>query len=217
MHERGLRLEQRRVESSARLELERAVVADAGDAEPDFVYVGDEHDDRVALAHADPEVAGGVRLGFRPRGEQGLHLVAHRALGAGNTVRLREAGKHLLCVADRRRVLCRKATQRRNDGNGKQRERQGRGLHGLASIHATSPCASASASCNATVSTAVSTYRAATLAVFVSAKGPSKAFTLARPASPVWRLCTVIATTTVPRPLGFAWTAAASAAQASRL
>src|SRR5207247_5987820 len=113
--------------------------------------------------HAVPWVAVDDRLCCRLRGEQGLHLVAHLALGAGNTVGLHEAGKHLLCVADRRRVLCREATQQRNDGNGKQRERQSRGLHGLASIHATSPCASASASRDATVSTAVSTYRAAPL------------------------------------------------------
>src|SRR2546422_4181021 len=50
----------------------------------------------------------------------------------------------------------------------------------------------------------------------MSSNGPSRAFTLARPALLAYRLCTVNATTTVPFTLGFACTAAASAAHAAR-
>src|SRR5439155_1137114 len=50
----------------------------------------------------------------------------------------------------------------------------------------------------------------------MSSNGPSCALTLASPALLAYRLCTVNATTTVPLTLGFACTAAASAAQAAR-
>src|SRR5947207_6851552 len=54
------------------------------------------------------------------------------------------------------------------------------------------------------------------VAVLVSSNGPLRAFTLASPALPAYRLCTVKATTTVPLVLGLVCSAATSAAHAAR-
>src|SRR2546426_12504832 len=49
VHQRRLGLEQRGNESAAGLELERAVVTDAGHPEADFVQVRDDHQDRKSV------------------------------------------------------------------------------------------------------------------------------------------------------------------------
>src|SRR3989454_9277931 len=57
--QRRLGLEQRGNESAAGFELERAVVADPGHPEADFVQVRDDHHHRAPLADSHPQVARG--------------------------------------------------------------------------------------------------------------------------------------------------------------
>jgi len=68
MHQRRLRLEQRRDKAAAGLELERAIVANGGHPKPDLVHVRHEHDKRISLTEPHPQVARGVGLALRPGG-----------------------------------------------------------------------------------------------------------------------------------------------------
>ena len=52
--------------------VERAVVADGRDGEPDLIEVGDEDHRRFALPHSEPQVAGGVGWPSGPTGEAGV-------------------------------------------------------------------------------------------------------------------------------------------------
>src|SRR5439155_11528188 len=68
--ERGLRFEERLNKAAAVAQAERAVGVDRVHAETDLVQVRDDDDwpPPIALACADPEIAGGVRLGAGPAG-----------------------------------------------------------------------------------------------------------------------------------------------------
>src|SRR5438445_552880 len=94
VHQRRLGLEQRRNESAAGLELERAVVADPGHPEADFVQVRDDHHHRAPLADSHPQVARGVGLALGPTGQQSFHRLPYRTLGAGDAVGLHQLGEN---------------------------------------------------------------------------------------------------------------------------
>src|SRR6266550_2574699 len=104
--------EERRKESTAGLELERAVVADPGHPEADFVQMGNEHDDGAALADPHPQVARGVGLALGPAREQPLHGLSRRALGPRDAVGLHEWGEDGLRLGDSNGVLGGKTVER---------------------------------------------------------------------------------------------------------
>src|SRR5437868_2367066 len=201
--------------TAPRLELERAVVADGGHPEPDLVHVRHEHDQRVPLTDAHPQVARAVGLALGPRRQEALHQLADRALRAGDAVGFHEGCQDGLRLGDPGRVLGGQADGR-TGGQKKEREHTISDRPHLPSIHCSISRISLSTSASATVSTAVSVYRVGRLAVLMSSNGPSRAFTPASPELPAYRLCTVNATTTVPFVLSLACTAATRAAHAAR-
>src|SRR2546426_9296994 len=110
--QRRLGLEQRGNESAAGFELERAVVADPGHPETDFVQVRDDHHHRAPLADSHPQVTRGVGLALGPTGQQAFHRLAYRTLGAGDTVGFDERGENGLALRDSSRVLGGQAVRR---------------------------------------------------------------------------------------------------------
>src|SRR2546430_416722 len=161
VHERRLALEQRRDEAAAGLELERAVVADGGDPKSDLVHVRHEHDLGIPLTEAHPQVARGVGLALRPRGQEPLHRLAHRPFRAGDAVGFHEGGEDGLSFRDSRGVLGGQTDR----GTGGQQHRRHEPYRPsarppvrphLPSIHCTISRCNLSTSASATVSTAVS-------------------------------------------------------------
>src|SRR5256886_2369791 len=152
VHERRLALEQRRDEAAAGLELERAVVADGGDPKSDLVHVRHEHDLGIPLTEAHPQVARGVGLALRPRGQEPLHRLAHRPFRAGDAVGFHQRSEHALRLGNPGGILCGE-TDRRKRRDPDRGHRQG--PH-FPSIHCTISRCNLSTSASATVSTAVS-------------------------------------------------------------
>src|SRR5213592_191192 len=112
VHQRRLGLEERGNESAAGLELERAVVADPGHPEADFVQVRDDYHHRAPLADSHPQVARGVGLALGPTGQQAFHRLPYRTLGAGDAVRLHQLGENRLRLGDSSGVLGGKTVKR---------------------------------------------------------------------------------------------------------
>src|SRR2546428_54107 len=97
---RVLQMKITRCFTAARLQLERAVVADRRHPEADLVQVRDDHDHRITLADPHPQVARRIGLALRPRGQETLHGFPYRRFGLGDAVGLDEGGENGLGFGD---------------------------------------------------------------------------------------------------------------------